>query len=70
MNLIEAIKLYCHVIQKTGYSYEARKAAHSALAENNIPEIVITFISDIVSNDGIIADKSGSRFALTEISSS
>jgi hypothetical protein len=70
MNLIEAIKLYCHLIQKHGNNIESRRIAYSSLFENEVPEEVISMIRNVVSNDGVLTDKTGSRFALTEISSS
>lgn len=70
MNLLEAIKLYCHLIQKNGNNFEARQIAHRALQSNDFSEESIALISSIISNDGYLTDKNGCKFALTEISSS
>jgi hypothetical protein len=70
MNLLEAIKLYCHLIQKHGNNFEARQIARCALKDNDFSEESVALIGSIVSNDGFLTDKNGCRFALTEISSS
>jgi len=70
MNLIEAIRLYCHTMQRTGGNLAGRESASKELSERLIPKDVIEAISYCVSNDGYIMTADGARFAITELTTS
>ena len=70
MNLIDAIKLYCHIMQQSGGELAGRKAAHDALENHRLSTAVIDAIAMAVSNDGNLTSGEGGRFAITQISSS
>ena len=70
MNLIDAIRLYSHIIQQYGGGYDARKAAEKELKNNGFPQSIRRAIAAAVSNDGYILSAKGSKLAITQISSS
>lgn len=57
-------------MQQNCGGYNGRKAAHAALLNHNIPDIVIEAISDTITNEGNITSGKGGRFAITQISAS
>jgi hypothetical protein len=70
MNLIDAIRLYCHIMQRVGGGLDGRRAARDALIAEKVHTEVIDIIDQSVSNEGHITSGKGARFALTQISSS
>jgi hypothetical protein len=69
MNLLDAIKLYAHMMQQNG-GLAGREAASKELLHQGFDQTVINSISYCVSNDGILTAGKGGRFAITELSSS
>lgn len=69
MNLIDAIKLYTHILQEAGGGINGRDAARKALQQRAVSENIVEMISFAVSNDGHLVSGGGSTFALTQISS-
>lgn len=70
MNLLDAIRLYCHVMQQSGGDLAGRKTASDALENHRLGKEVIDAIAEAVSNDGNLISGEGGRFAITQISSS
>ena len=70
MNLVDAIKLYCHIMQREGGGFRSRKAAKDTLIEKGVSITLCETIADAVSNDGHIVSGNGNLFAITQISSS
>jgi hypothetical protein len=70
MNLIDAIRLYTHIVQQYGGGYDARLIADRALKENNVPKSIRSAIASTVSNDGHIIAGKGGKFAITQIAAS
>lgn len=70
MNLIDAVRLYCHVMQQAGGGLVGRKAASDALHNHHVHLEVVESISRCVTNEGAIISGSGSRFAITQIADS
>lgn len=70
MNLIDAIRLYAHIMQQYGGGHDARGAADAALKNNGVPRSVRSAIADTVANDGHIVAGKGGRFAITQIAAS
>lgn len=68
MNLVDAITLYCHVMQRAGGGLDGRRAAQEALLSHRVHMEVCNVIADSVSNDGHITSGNGATFALTQIS--
>lgn len=69
MNLVDAIKLYCHIMQAGG-GREGRENARAELLKQNISTDVCHIIAESVSNDGHLTSGNGATFALTQISTS
>ena len=67
MNLIDAIKLYCHVMQQEGGGLRGRDAARDALLHRGVQQDVCTIIAEAISNEGIITSGNGATYALTQI---
>lgn len=67
MNLIDAIRLYCHVMQQAGCGLEARRAARDALLLQNVQLEVCDAVANAVGNNGHLTSGSGATFALTQI---
>ena len=70
MHLLEAIKLYCHLVQASGGGVDGRKTATDALKANNVSDPVIDAIGETVSNEGNLVGQDGGRFAITQIAAS
>ena len=70
MNLIDALKLYCHIMQRVGGGLDGRKSARDELLVKGVSFDVIDVISSCVSNDGRITSGNGSTYALTQIGTS
>ena len=70
MNLIEAIRLYCHIMQQTGGNIAGREASAKALSVKEVAKEVIDAISYCVSNDGQLITADGMKFAITELAAS
>jgi hypothetical protein len=70
MNLLDAIRLYCHIMQQSGGDLAGRKAAFDALENHRLSKDVIEAIAVAVSNDGNLTSGEGGRFAITQISAS
>lgn len=68
MNLVDAITLYCHIMQRAGGGLDGRIAAREALLSHKVHIEVCNVIADAVSNDGHITSGNGGTFALTQIS--
>ena len=68
MNLIEAIRLYCHIMQQTGGNLSGREASATALSVKEVAKEVIDAISRCVSNDGQLMTAEGAKFAITDLS--
>lgn len=70
MNLIDAIRLYTHVLQQAGGGLEGRRVATKELLERKVSSDVVSTIAEAVSNDGHLTSSSGCTFAITQITSS
>ena len=70
MNLIDAIRLYCHIMQQAGGGMTGRFAAREALLNHHMQVEVCDIIANTVSNDGHLTSGNGAVFALTQISAS
>lgn len=70
MNLIDAIRLYTHVLQTYGGGYEARQHANTALKEQNVARSIREAIANSISNEGNLTSARGAKFAITQLSSS
>ena len=70
MNLIDAMRLYCHIMQRERGGLAARKLAKETLMEKGVSLSLCEKIADAVSNDGHIVSGNGNLFAITQISSS
>jgi hypothetical protein len=70
VNLVDAITLYCHIMQRAGGGINGRATAKETLINHNVMSDVIASIEYCVSNDGHIVSGNGGVFALTQISTS
>jgi hypothetical protein len=70
MNLIEAIRLYAHIMQQSGGNLAGREASAQALSAKEVAKDVIDAISFCVSNDGQLITADGTKFAITELAAS
>lgn len=70
MNLIEAIKLYTHIMQQTGGNLVGREASAKALLDKLVSKDVVEAISFCVSNDGQIITADGVKYAITDLAAS
>ena len=70
MNLIDAIRLYTHIMQQYGGGYDARAAADAALKNNNVRRSIRAAIAETVANDGHIVAGKGGKYAITQIAAS
>lgn len=70
MNLIDALKLYAHIMQQYGGGYDARSIADKELQNHNVPKSVRVAIAETVANDGHIVAGKGGRYAITQLSAS
>jgi len=70
MNLLDAIKLYCHIMQQASGGLPGREAASSALKNHGFTEVLIEAIAICVTNEGHLNSGRGGTYAITQISAS
>lgn len=70
MNLLDAIKLYCHIMQQASGGLHGREAASTALKNHGFSDEIIEAIAICVTNEGHLNSYKGGTYAITQISAS